>query len=84
MNDIDLWTGGLAEDAVEGSQLGEVFQAIVVRQFTEIRDGDRFWYENYLPDTDQQIVRNSSLAKIIRDNTSIGNEISDNVFIVSD
>lgn len=84
VDDIDLWTGGLAEDAVSGSQLGELFQAIMVRQFTELRDGDRFWYENYLPDADQSIVENTSLAEIIRDNTSIRNEISDTVFIVND
>jgi len=84
VDDIDLWTGGLAEDAVTDSQLGELFQAIMVRQFTELRDGDRFWYETYLPDADQFIVERTSLADIIRDNTSIGNEIQDDVFIVSD
>lgn len=84
VDDIDLWTGGLAEDAVSGSQMGELFQTVMVRQFTEIRDADRFWYETYLPDTDQSIVENTSLAEIIRDNTSIRNEIADNVFIVDD
>ncbi len=82
VDDIDLWTGGLAEDAVNGSQLGELFQAILVRQFTEIRDGDRFWYETYLPEADRQLVEDSSLARIIRDNTAIGSEIQSNVFRV--
>ncbi|MEP3655462.1 MAG: peroxidase family protein [Litorimonas sp.] len=82
VDDIDLWTGGLAEDAVSGSQLGELFQTVMVRQFTELRDADRFWYEIYLPQADQNIVENTSLAEIIRDNTSIGNEISDDVFSV--
>jgi hypothetical protein len=83
VNDIDLWTGGLAEDAVSGSQMGELFQTIVVRQFTEIRDADRFWYENYLSLEDQLIIEDTSLATIIRSNTSIGEEISDDVFRVA-
>lgn len=83
VDDIDLWTGGLAEDVSGNSQLGELFQAIMVKQFTDVRDGDRFWYENYLDQTDQDIVEDTSLARIIRDNTDIdGNEIQSNVFIV--
>lgn len=81
VNEIDLWVGGLAEDPVTGSQLGELFQAIMVRQFTAIRDGDRFWWEEYLTSNERDIVSDTTLAEIIRDNTSIGNEIQDNVFI---
>lgn len=84
VDDIDLWTGGLAEEPVGASQMGELFQAVMVRQFTELRDGDRFWYENYLPAADQAIVENTSLAEIIRDNTSIGIELSDDVFSVNE
>ncbi len=82
VDDIDLWTGGLAEDASGNSQLGELFQAIMVKQFTDIRDGDRFWYENYLDQTDINIVESTSLSEIIRDNTDIGNELQGNVFRV--
>lgn len=83
VDDIDLWTGGLAEDPTGNSQLGELFQAIMVKQFTDLRDGDRFWYENYLPQADINIVEGSSLSRIIRDNTDIGNELQGNVFRVS-
>lgn len=48
INNIDLWVGGLGEDHVEGSELGETFHTIIVKQFTRIRDGDRFWYKNIL------------------------------------
>ena len=81
VNSIDLWVGGLSEDAVAGSQLGELFQAILVQQFTALRDGDRFWWENDLDAAERDRVRDTTLAEIIRDNTSIGNEIQDNVFI---
>lgn len=43
VDDIDLFVGGLLE-ANEG--LGPVFKQIILEQFTRIRDGDRFWFEN--------------------------------------
>lgn len=46
VNDVDLWVGGLAEKHTKGGQLGETFNAIVSDQFTRLRDGDRFYYEN--------------------------------------
>lgn len=81
VNDIDLWVGGLSEDAVSGSQLGELFQEILAQQFTAVRDGDRFWWENHLTADERNRVRDTTLAEIIRDNTDIGSEIQDNVFI---
>ena len=80
VNDIDIWVGGLSEDAVGGSQLGPLLQAIITRQFTELRDGDRFWYQNDLNPEERDRVRGTTLARIIRDNTGIGSELQDNVF----
>jgi len=82
VDDIDLWIGGLAEDAVAGSQLGELFHEILTRQFTALRDGDRFWYENYLTDDELDQVSGTSLANVIRSNTNIGSELQNNVFFV--
>jgi len=82
VDDIDLWTGGLAEAPTSNSQLGELFQAIMVKQFTDLRDGDRFWYENYLPQADINVIEGTSLSRIIRDNTDVGNELQGNVFRV--
>ena len=48
INNIDLWVGGLAEEHVHNSELGETFHKIIVEQFTRIRDGDRFWYKNIM------------------------------------
>lgn len=42
---LDLWVGGLAEDAVGGGMLGETFRAVMIDQFTRLRDGDAFWSE---------------------------------------
>lgn len=82
VNDMDVWVAGLAEDPVTGSALGELFHTIVVRQFEVLRDGDRFWYERTLSNDEYAEVALTTLADIIRRNTTIGDEISDNVFIV--
>jgi len=80
IDQIDLWVGGLAEDAVDDSQFGELFYEIIRRQFLELRDGDRFWYERYLTNDELQAIENVTLAEVIRDNTGIGNELQDDVF----
>ena len=82
INVIDPFVGGLAETPVTGSQLGELFQTIIIRQFTNLRDGDRFWWENELTAAEQAEVAGTTLADIIRANTGIGTEIQDDVFTV--
>lgn len=82
---IDLWVGGLAEDAdlVNGSQVGELFRKILAKQFMALRDGDRFWYQgDYLDFREKRWISSMTLAKIIRHNTGIGYELQDNVFYV--
>lgn len=79
-DDIDLWVGGLSEEHVEDAMVGPVFHGILSRQFSLLRDGDRFWYESSLPREMQGFVRSQTLAKIIRRNTDIGDEIQDDVF----
>jgi peroxidase len=43
---VDLWTGGLAERQAPGAFIGETFALVVADQFTRLRDGDRYWWEN--------------------------------------
>lgn len=80
---IDPWIGGLAEDHVEGGNVGEFFLAVLKDQFERLRDGDRFWYEidNGLTSERKAEIANTRLADIIRRNTRIS-DIQDNVFIV--
>lgn len=80
VDDIDLWVGGLAEDAVNGSQLGELFHFIVVDQFRRLRDGDRYWYRRVLDREEREWVEDRRLSDVIRDNTAIDGEIRDDVF----
>lgn len=80
IDDIDLWVGGLSEDPLQGSQLGPLFHSIVREQFLALRDGDRFWHTLHLNNQERAMVESLRLADIIRLNTNISEEISDDVF----
>jgi peroxidase len=82
VEDIDLWVGGLAEDHVAGAMVGETFRTILKDQFERVRDGDRFWHENHLPQTMLDLVKDQTLADIIRRNTNLGAEMQARVFEV--
>lgn len=79
VDNIDLWIGGLAEDHLPNSSMGLTFTTILVEQFTRLRDGDRFWYENVLSGRSLENVQNITLADVIRRNTSI-TKLQENVF----
>ncbi|KOX71477.1 Peroxidasin [Melipona quadrifasciata] len=70
VEDIDLFTGGLAEKSVRGGLVGPTFACIIGQQFSNIRRGDRFWYENsrqegsFTPGQLQQI-RRVTLAQVL-------------------
>ena len=82
VDDVDLWVGGLAEDTLQDALVGELIATVLRDQFEALRDGDRFWYERALDPQQLDAVRNIRLSDIIRRNTTIGNEISDDVFHV--
>lgn len=81
-DEIDLWVGALSEDPLPGSHVGELMQHVMRRQFEALRDGDRFWYARVLDDELRREVESTTLADVIRRNTSIGGEISNDVFHV--
>lgn len=43
VDNIDLYIGGMLES---DNGPGELFTAIMMDQFTRLRDADRFWFEN--------------------------------------
>ena len=71
VDDIDLWVGGLAEDHVRGSSVGETFQTIIVDQFERLRDGDRFWYQNQFSGRQLAQLQKTSLSDVIERNTDL-------------
>jgi hypothetical protein len=83
VDNIDLWIGGLAEDHVEGSSVGETFYAILTDQFSRLRNGDRFWYQNILDGERLCEVESTTLADVIERNTTI-DELPDNVFFLAE
>lgn len=84
VEDIDAWIGMLAEPHVPGAVVGETLFSVLRDQFLRLRDGDRFWYQNHLPESLLRIVEQQTLSRIIRRNTDVGLELPDNVFHVAD
>ncbi len=82
VDNIDVWVGGLAEDHVDGASVGEFVHTVLVDQFTRIRDGDSFWYEEIFSGRQLRQIENTSLSDVIRRNTDVRN-IQDNVFMDS-
>ena len=67
---IDLWVGGLAEKRVPGSNLGATFSCIIGTTFADIRNGDRFYFENpgVFTDAQRKSLSNIKFSKVICDN----------------
>ena len=82
IDNVDLFVGGLIEEHVEGSQLGELFHHIIRDQFIRCRDGDRFWHKNRkLPCGLVSYIEKTKLSDIIMRNTCV-KYLPRNVFIV--
>ncbi|MCA8971784.1 MAG: peroxiredoxin [Planctomycetes bacterium] len=82
VDDIDAWVGLLAEPRARDAMVGRTLQRVLTEQFVRLRDGDRFWYESYLPPDYVQFIHTQLLSVIIRRNTSIGAELPHDVFRV--
>uniref|UniRef100_A0A8C9MLU2 Eosinophil peroxidase n=1 Tax=Serinus canaria TaxID=9135 RepID=A0A8C9MLU2_SERCA len=78
---IDIWIGALAEPFVKGGRVGPPMACLIGTQFRNIRDGDRFWWQNPGVFTPCQCcsLAKISLSRIICDNTHI-TKVSRNIF----
>jgi len=81
VNDIDLWVGLLAEEHIPGTMLGETITEIISRQFTVLRDGDRFYYLNdeAFSQEEQDQISSTKLSDIIKRNSDV-EKLPSNVF----
>src|SRR5262249_544981 len=79
VNNIDMWVGGLAENHVAGTSTGPLIRSVVADQFTRLRDGDSFWYQNIFDPISQLILESTQLSDSIAANWEINN-LQNNVF----
>jgi hypothetical protein len=78
---VDPWIGFMSEDHLSNALMGEGLNTLLTMQFTALRDGDRYYYENDTNFTQDEIdeIKNTKLSEIILRNTSI-EVLQDNVF----
>jgi hypothetical protein len=82
---IDPWVGFLSEDHMPNTLFGETVMKIMTYQFTALRDGDRFYFENddALSEEDKTEIRETRLYHIIMNNSDI-NAMQHNVFLAQE
>ncbi len=73
INKLDAWVGMLAEKHITGSMFGELVNTIIEKQFQDLRDGDRFYYENdqSLTPGEKEAIKATRLHDIIMRNCAI-------------
>ncbi|MEZ4754122.1 MAG: peroxidase family protein [Bdellovibrionota bacterium] len=83
INDVDPWVGLLAEDHLKNLAIGQTLALGLSVQFSQLRDGDRFWYENDSNFSSQDIdfIKRSNLLSIITRNTDITLLKNKNIFV---
>ncbi|XP_004591257.2 myeloperoxidase [Ochotona princeps] len=82
-NNIDIWMGGVAEPLQPGGRVGPLLACLIGTQFRQLRDGDRFWWQNQGVFSAQQraALAQISLPRIICDNTGITTVSGNNIFL---
>jgi hypothetical protein len=73
INDVDPWVGMLAEERMPNSLFGQTINRILTVQFTNLRDGDRFYYENDpgLSEDEKAWIKNTTMHDVLMLNTGI-------------
>jgi Ca2+-binding RTX toxin-like protein len=77
---VDLWTGGLSERHMTDAMIGSTFGAIIAMQFENLRDGDRFYFENQLDARTVNQIEHTTLADIIERDTDT-QHMQDDAFV---
>lgn len=68
---MDLWPAGLSERRLPDALVGPTFACILGRTFSDLRNCDRFWYENpsvFTEDQQFELREHSSLSKVVCEN----------------
>jgi peroxidase len=85
VDDIDLYTGGLAQDILPGAQTGHTFACLMGKQFERLKYGDRFFFTHAnqtgsFNDEQYTNLRKRTFGDIICDNSDL-EETGINVFL---
>ena len=59
---MDLWLAGLLEPHLSNAAVGKTNSCLIKKQFLDVRDGDRFWYQN--TDPNFRIFSDSQISQI--------------------
>jgi len=73
VNNIDLWVGALAEGHLLGASVGPTLRTIISDQFARLRNGDRYWYQRVFTGQALARIENTTLADVLRRNTTLKN-----------
>ena len=82
INNIDPWVGMLSEDMGDHVAVGELVMTIIKRQFENLRDADRYYFEvDYaLSQEEIQKIKDTKMSDLIKRNTNVVT-IQKNVFL---
>lgn len=70
---VDLWVALLSERKLEGTIFGETMKHFLIFTFTNLRDGDRFYFEvdPVLNNNDKNLIREVKFSHLVLANTTI-------------
>jgi hypothetical protein len=70
---VDLWVALLSEKKLDGTIFGETMFHFLVHTFTNLRDGDRFYFEidPILSAEDKKLIRDVQFNQLVLSNTGI-------------
>ena len=81
--------GGVLESPLPGAVVGPTFSCIIQQQFTILKQGDRFWYENDIPPSSFSLsqiqeIKKARLSAILCANVPDFKSLPINVFVTED
>ncbi|XP_034243586.1 uncharacterized protein LOC117646626 [Thrips palmi] len=87
--DVDLLAGATLETPAQGAVMGPTLGCLLAEQFSVLRAGDRFWYENDIPPSSfsrAQLdeIRRVTLGGVICSNTPDLSELQPQAFVRED
>lgn len=73
VDNLDPWVGMLAEKHMPNAIMGRLMMTILEKQFQDLRDGDRYYFENdaSISEAEYNSIKNTHMRDILMRNTAI-------------